>query len=149
MFPVRFCGFWSLIASTNTQYIGSELLIDYNTIRFTPIKRYGFIKIKKNMYGSIFLKEENKSKIAWLNTVSYEIENQVFPSITVPVKHKCSKMIVSYDIDDSCNWITIKNNNDQYVFRRNIMMPPKSDSLLKIFLTQVFFDIIIRNIHHT
>ena len=47
MFPVRFCGFWSLIASTNTKYIGSELWIDYNTIRFTPIKTYGFIKVKK------------------------------------------------------------------------------------------------------
>jgi hypothetical protein len=147
MFPVKFCGFWSLIASTNTQYIGSELMIDYNTIRFTPIKSYGIIKVKKNMYGSVFLKEQNKSKIAWLNTVNYDIETQLLPRISVPVKHKCSKMIVTYDIDDSCNWITIQNQKDQYVFRRNIVVTSKSDSILKIFLTQLFFDIIIRSLH--
>ncbi len=147
MFPVRFCGFWSLIAATNTKYIGSELWIDYNTIRFTPIKTYGFIKVKKNMYGSIFLKDENKSKIAWLNTVSYEIESQVFPRISIPAKHKCSKLIVSYDIDETYNWITIQSLDDQYVFRRNIVMPPKSDSLIKIFITQLVFDLIIRSIH--
>ena len=147
MFPVRFCGFWSLIASTNTKYIGSELWIDYNTIRFTPIKTYSFIKVKKNMYGSIFLKDQNKSKIAWLNTVSYEVESQVFPRISIPVKHKCPKLTVSYDIDETCNWITIQTLNEQYVFRRNIVMPPKSDSLLKIFVTQLFFDLIIRSIH--
>jgi hypothetical protein len=147
MFPVRFCGFWSLIASTDTQYIGSELMIDYNTIRFTPIKRYGIIKVKKNMYGSIFLKDQNKSKIAWSNKVFYEVESQVFPTMNFPLKHKCSKLIVSYDIDETYNWITIQNNNDQYVFRRNLVIPAPSDSLFKIFLTQLFFDIIIRSIH--
>ena len=147
MFPVRFCGFWSLIASTDTKYIGSELFIDYNTIRFTPIKTYGFIKVKKNMYGSIFLKDQNTSKIAWLPNVQYEVESQVFPLICIPVKDKCPKLTVSFSIDETCNWITINSFNDQYVFRRNIVMPPKTDSLLKIFLTQLFFDIIIRNMH--
>jgi len=147
MFPVRFCGFWSLIASTDTQYIGSELMIDYNTIRFTPIKKYGFIKVKKNMYGSVFLKEDNKSKIAWLPSVQYDVESQIFPRISIPTKHKCSKIIVSYTIDETYNWITIQNQNDQYVFRRNLVVPAPSDSLFKIFLTQVFFDIIIRSIH--
>ena len=99
------------------------------------------------MYGSIFLKDENKSKIAWLNTVSYEIESQVFPRISIPAKHKCSKLIVSYDIDETYNWITIQSLDDQYVFRRNIVMPPKSDSLIKIFITQLVFDLIIRSIH--
>jgi len=147
MFPVRYCGFWSLIACTDTQYIGSELMIDYNTIRFTPIKKYGIIKVKKNMYGSIFLKDHNKTKIAWSNKVFYEIESQVFPTINLPLKHKCSKLTVSYDIDETYNWITIQNANDQYVFRRNLVVPAPSDSLFKIFLTQLFFDIIIRSIH--
>jgi hypothetical protein len=99
------------------------------------------------MYGSIFLKDQNKSKIAWLPNLQYEVESNIFPLISIPVKHKCQKMTVSYDIDETCNWITIQNCNDQYVFRRNIVMPPKSDSLIKIFLTQLFFDVIIRNIH--
>ena len=147
MFPVQFCGFWSLIACTDPMNIGSELVINYNTIKFTPIKKYGFIKVKKNMYGSIFLREQNKTKIAWLNTVNYDIETQILPRITIPVKHKCSKMVVSYAIDPTANWITIQNQRDQYVFRRELVAPPKNDSILKIFLTQLVFDYIIRNIH--
>jgi hypothetical protein len=147
MFPVRFCGFWSLIACTDPSYIGSELVIDYNTIKFTPIKRYGFIKVKKNIYGSVFLREQNKTKIAWLPTVNYDIETQIIPRITIPLKHKCSKMMVSYDIDPTANWITIQTHLDQYVFRRELVSPSKNDSILKIFLTQLLFDYIIRNIH--
>ena len=64
MFPVRFCGFWSLIACTDPSYIGSELVIDYNTIKFTPIKRYGFIKVKK-IYMDLYF-YENKIKLKLL-----------------------------------------------------------------------------------
>lgn len=147
MFPVRFCGIWSLIACSDPCYIGSELMIDYNTIRFSPIKRYGFIKVKKNMYGSVFVQSQNKSKIAWLKKVNYDIETYVLPRISVPVKHKCSKMIVSYDIDSTSNWITIQHQQNKYVFQRELVSPPKNDSILKIFLTQLIFDYIIRHIH--
>ena len=47
MFPVKYCGYWSLIACTNPQLIGSELLINYNTITFTRINNVGPIQIKK------------------------------------------------------------------------------------------------------
>ena len=75
------------------------------------------------------------------------IETQIIPRITIPVKHKCSKMIVSYTIDPTANWITIQNQQEQYVFRRELIAPPKNDSILKIFLTQLLFDYIIRSIH--
>ena len=148
MFPVRFCGIWSLIACSEPTYIGSELTIDYNTIRFTPIKRYGIIKVKKNMYGSLFVQTQNKTKIAWLKTVNYDIETPILPLISIPVTHTCSKMIVSYDIDSTSNWITIQHQKNKYVFQRELVSPPKNDSILKIFLTQILFDYIIRSIHH-
>jgi len=147
-FPVKFCGSYSMIASTHLSYIGAELFIDYNTIRFTPVKKYGFINVKKNMYGSIFLKECNKTKIIWLPSVKYDIETHIIPRITFPVPHKCSKLTVSYSVDPSYNWITIYDKKEQYVFRRNIVVTPKTDSILKIFLTQLLFDLIIRNISH-
>jgi hypothetical protein len=138
-----------MIASTTPQYIGSELFIDYNTIRFTPIKSYSFIKVKKNMYGSVFLQHENQSKIVWSNKVYYDIETQLLPMITIPIqlKDRCKKMIVSYDIDDTYNWITIQNNSEQYVFRRNIVVQSNGDTIVKIFLTQLLFDSIIRNLN--
>jgi hypothetical protein len=138
-----------MIASTTPHYIGSELLIDYNTIRFSPIKSYGFIKIKKNMYGSVFLKYYNQSKIVWSNKIYYDLETQILPRITIPVqlKNRCSKMTISYDIDDTFNWITIKNKNEQYIFRRNIVVQTNGDTIIKIFLTQLLFDYIIRHIN--
>ena len=147
-FPVKFCGSYSMVACTNPFYIGAELFVDYNTIRFTPVKKYGFFHVKKNLYGSIFLKDYNKTKIVWLPSIKYDIETHIIPRITIPVKHKCSKLTVTYTIDPSYNWITILDKNEQYVFRRNIVVTPKSDSILKIFLTQLFFDFIIRNIYH-
>ena len=147
MFPVQFCGLWSLIACSEPSYIGSELMIDYNTIRFSPIKKYGFIKVKKNMYGSVIVQSQNKTKIAWLTTVNYDIETHALPRISIPVKHKCSKMIVSYDIDSTSNWITIQHQKNKYVFQRELITPQKNDSILKIFLTQLLFDYIIRSIH--
>jgi len=147
-FPVKFCGSYSMVACTNPSYIGAELFVDYNTIRFTPVKKYGFIHIKKNLYGSIFLKGHNKTKIVWLPSVKYDIETQIIPRITIPVKHKCSKLVVTYNIDSSYNWVTILDKTEQYIFRRNIVITPKSDSIVKIFLTQLLFDLIIRNISH-
>ena len=146
-FPVKFCGSYSMIASTNPTYIGADLFVDYNTIRFTPMKKYGFINVKKNLYGSIFLKEVNKTKIIWLPSVKYDIETHILHRITFPEKHKCSKLTISYSIDPSYNWVTIYDKNEQYVFRRNIVITPKSESIFKIFLTQLLFDFIIRNIH--
>jgi hypothetical protein len=137
-----------MVACTNPSYIGAELFVDYNTIRFTPVKKYGFIHIKKNLYGSIFLKGHNKTKIVWLPSVKYDIETQIIPRITIPVKHKCSKLVVTYNIDSSYNWVTILDKTEQYIFRRNIVITPKSDSIVKIFLTQLLFDLIIRNISH-
>ena len=147
MFPVKFCGLWSLIACSEPSYIGSELMIDYNIIRFSPIKRYGFVKVKKNMYGSVFVQNQNKTKIAWLKTVNYDIETQILPRISIPVKHTCLKMNVYYDIDSTSNWITIQHQKNKYVFQRELVSSPKNDSIHKIFLTQLIFDYIIRHIH--
>jgi len=146
MFPVKCCGVWSLIASTNPQYIGSELNINYNTITFTTIKRFGTIHIKKNMYGSVFLKDQH-AKIVWLNKINYNIDTGILPKIIIPSTTICHRISVSYELDDSTNWITIKSKNDQYVFRRDISISQPNDTILKLFITQLVFDYIIRHIY--
>lgn len=146
MFPVKCCGIWSLIASTNPQYIGSELNINYNTITFTTIKRIGTIHIKKNMYGSVFLKDQD-AKIVWLNKINYNIDTGILPRIIIPSTVNCQRILVSYEIDESANWITIKNKNEQYVFRRDISILQPNDSIIKLFITQLVFDYIIRQIY--
>ena len=148
MFPVKCCGIWSLIACTNPTYIGSELKINYNTIMFSPIKRIGPINIKKNIYGSIFIKENNSVKIVWLNKISYDINLIVLPRISLLSNINCSRLLVYYEIDETENWLTIKHNNDQYVFRRDIIITENNDTILKLFITQLVFDLIINKINH-
>jgi len=146
MFPVKFCGVWTLIASTNPQYIGSELIIDYNSITLSPVQKIGFVKVKKNIYGSIFLKD-NDAKIIWLPTITYDIETQILPRISIPSKIQCPRIQVQYEIDETNNWVTVHKQNEQYVFRRDIRIIEKNDTILKIFLTQVIFDFIIRHLY--
>lgn len=145
MFPIQYCGAWMLIASTNPMYIGSELRIDYNTITFSPMQKIGLIKLKKNIHGSVFI-EQNHAKILWLPHVTYDIDFRVLPKLSIPYYMPCKRLKIKHDIDKSHTWITITEKGNKYVFRR---MNPESvtDSILKIFLTQLLFDFIIRHIY--
>lgn len=147
MFPVKCCGIWTLIASTNPQYIGSELSVNYNTITFTPIQKIGSIKIKKNIYGSVFVQDET-AKIIWSSKINYDIETGILPIITIPYISNCSRIYLNYELDDTANWITVKKQNEQYVFRRELSILQPNDTIIKLFITQLFFDFIIRHIYN-
>lgn len=147
MFPVKCCGIWTLIASTNPQYIGSELSVNYNTITFTPIQKIGSIKIKKNIYGSVFVQDET-AKIIWSSKINYHIETGILPIITIPYISNCSRIYLNYELDDTANWITVKKQNEQYVFRRELSISQPNDTIIKLFITQLFFDFIIRHIYN-
>lgn len=146
MFPVQCCGLWTLVASTNPQCIGSELYVNYNTITFTPIQRFGFISLKKNKYASMYVKD-NTVKVVWSDKINYEIQSEIFPRIVLPAIEKTSRMTVSYEMDETQSWLTVYHTPHQYTFRRDVNSRPPGDNLLKIFLTQVFFDTIIKLLH--
>ena len=146
MFPVQCCGLWTLIASTNPKCIGSELYVNYNTITFTPIQRISFVSIRKNKYASMYVKDETV-KLVWTDKINYEIQSDIFPRILVPGIEKTSRMTLSYEMDDTHSWLTVYDTPHQYTFRRDIDRRPEGDNLVKIFLTQLFFDFIIRHVH--
>lgn len=144
MFPIKCCGLWTLIASTNPQCIGSELYINYNTIKFTPIQRISFVSIRKNKYASMYVKDD--VKVVWSDKINYEIHSDIFPRIIFPAVEKTRRMSVTYELDASDAWLTVYDPPHQYTFRREIRERTESDNLLKIFLTQLFFDFIIRHL---
>ena len=146
MFPVQCCGLWTLIASTHPQCIGSELYVNYNTITFTSIQRFSFIQVRKNKYASMYVKE-NTAKVSWSDKINYEIQSDIFPRIVIPSIEKTSRKTISYEMDDTHSWLTIYDQQHQYTFRREIESRPPSDNLAKMFLTQLFFDAIIRHVH--
>jgi hypothetical protein len=147
MFPVQCCGLWTLIACTTPQCIGSELYINYNTITFTPIQRVAVVSFKKNKYASTYI-QDKVVKISWSDKINYEIHSEIFPRIVVPGIEKTSRMTVSYEMDPTNSLLTVYHHKQRYVFRRDIHPRPSTDNLFKIFLTQLVFDIIIRQINH-
>lgn len=146
MFPVQCCGLWTLVASTNPQCIGAELYINYNTITFTPLQRFGFISLKKNKYASMVV-QDSTVKVVWSDKIKYEIESDIFPRILFPSYEKTSRMNVSYELDETHAWLTVVHSTNRYTFRRDVHERPVSDHLFKIFLTQLFFDFIIRHLN--
>ena len=150
MVPLKLCGVYLLTSCSNTAYIGSQMTLDYNTIHFALNKKVGFVKITKNMYGSLLVKNDtdtdtNIVKIRWLNSGTYDIDTQMLPIISYPyVKENCPRMTCSYSVED--NWIILTDKSHQYVFRKNLYPEKKNDTLLKLFFTQLFLDLIIRHI---
>ena len=146
-FPVKYCGLWTLLSSTNYNYRpGSQLKIDYNRIQFSPVEKWGVLKVTKNIYGSILLKENNFIKICWVENAELEIDSVFFPTIQLPIKIKCPPMTVCHCMDEVNQHITLRDSTHEYIFRVNPFQTEKKQSLLQVFMLQLVLDAIIRHL---
>ena len=147
MFPYKACGIFLLSGSSNPQFIGSEVHIDYNHIRCKIKERVRGITVTKNLYGSISV-NEGDVKLIWVNSGKYEVDLGILPLITFPCPNVgCKRMNFDYSMDDTCNWITVNHNTDHYVLRRKLYPEREEDTtLLKMFFTQLLLDLVIRHI---
>ena len=91
--------------------------------------------------------KDNTVKVLWSDKINYEIQSDLFPRIILPSLEKTSRRTISYEMDETHSWLTVQDSNHQYTFRRDIESLPVGDNVFKIFLTQLFFDFIIRHIH--
>ena len=91
--------------------------------------------------------QDSNVKVVWSDKIKYEIESDIFPRILLPSYEKTSRMTVSYEMDDTNSWLTVVHAPHKYTFRRDVNERHASDHLFKIFLTQLFFDFIIRHIN--
>ncbi len=143
MIPYTLCGIYTLIGCSQPRYIGSELFVDYNNICLALQTRVNGITITKNMHGTASLKNDNVN-IIWRKSGNYEIDTHVLPIITYPYCNDCKRMYCTLSVNEQ--WITILHNNQKYVFRKNIYPKKKEDTFLKLFVTQLLLDLIIRHI---
>jgi hypothetical protein len=138
------CGLWTLVASTNPQCLGAELFVDYNTVTFTPVQRFPLGRLKKNKYASMYVDGE-VAKILWSDKVQYEVQSDFFPRILLPAVERTPRMTVTYALEEP--HLTVVDRAHKYTFRRDVSPRPAPDHLFKIFLTQLFFDFVIREIY--
>jgi hypothetical protein len=147
-FPTKYCGLWTLLSSTNYNYRqGSQLKIDYNRIQFSPLEKWGPLRITKNIYGSVLVKNDNFIKVNWVDTAELEIETFFFPTVQIPIKNKCPPMVVCHCMDDLNKLITLRDSKHEYIFRVNPFPTEKKESILKLFLLQLVFDYLIRHLY--
>jgi hypothetical protein len=137
------CGLWTLVASTNPQCRGAELFVDYNTITFTPVQRFPLWRLKKNKYASMYVEGE-VAKIVWSDKVQYEVQSDLLPRVLLPWVERTPRMTVTYALEEP--YLTVVGRGHKYTFRRDVSRAAP-DHLFKIFLTQLFFDYVIREIH--
>jgi len=146
MFPLKTCGAWCLIYTNNHLFMpNSKLQIDYNRVKFSPKERVWGIDITKHMYGVV--RAENtttNAKIIWLKSMDYEIDTRILPIINIPHKGMFCQTHLTYTLDDT---LTIHDGIYEYVFTRDFdFSDKKNDTFIRVFITQLFLDHIIRHI---
>ena len=145
MFPLKICGAWCLIYTNNNLFMtNSKLQIDYNRIKFSPKERVWGLEITKNMYGVVRAENTTSSaKIIWMKSIDYEIDTHILPIINIPHKGMFCQTQLTYKLDDT---LTIHDGIYDYVFIRDYDFSKKNDTFIRVFITQLFLDHIIRNI---
>lgn len=132
--------------------INSKMNIDYNRVKFSPLSKVGPIDVTKNIYGVVGISsnsvdkcvDKEKARVVWLQNVDYEIDTRILPIIQIPYQERmCVRTYVDYKLEDSC--LTINDGIYDYVFSRDFSSK-NNDSLIKIFITQLLFDYIIRHL---
>ena len=143
MFPLKTCGAWCLIYTNNNLFMAnSKLQIDYNRIKFSPKERVWGVDVTKHMYG-VVRATENSAKIIWSKSNDYEIDTHILPLINIPYKGMYCQTLLTYELDDV---LTINDGIYEYIFTRDFDFSDKKDTFIRVFITQLFLDIIIRHI---
>ena len=143
MFPLKLCGTWCLVYTTNRDFIkNAELQIDYKKVRFSSKHEKYNIEITKNTYG-VIRGDDKIAKIIWIKSIDYEIDTMILPIIKVPYKSEGCKSEIKYTLEDTLN---IKDGKYDYVFIRSTI-EKKNDTIIRVFITQLILDFIIRHIY--
>ena len=147
MFPLKYCGVWCLMYSNNPMIPSFTMLtIQHNRLEITPVKDYKLFQLKPTHKGVISIQDESRAKIVWSKKVNYEIDSPFLPLLPFYGKEmNCMPLVVDYTMDETNTYCTFKDGQYEYVFHRN-MPNEKKDTILKIFMTQLLFDLIIRHI---
>jgi len=154
MFPLKICGSWCLIYTTNNMFMtNSKLQIDYNRVKFSPKEKVWGLEITKNIYGVVRVDKVesndmntnnivNTAKIIWMKSMDYEVDTHILPVINLPHKGMFCQTYLTYTLDDT---LSINDGIYDYVFTRDFS-DKKNDTFIRAFMTQLILDHIIRHI---
>lgn len=146
MFPLKYCGVWSLVYSTNPHIPYATMMnVQYNRVTITPMQEANLFQLKRTYQGVILVQDESHAKVMWSKKVNYEIDSPFLPTLPLYGKEmNCKPIVLQYTMDETNTYCTFVADHE-YVFHRYVPTE-KKDTIFKIFITQLLFDFIIRHI---
>jgi len=119
--------------------------VQYNRVTITPMQEANLFQLKRTYQGVILVQDESHAKVMWSKKVNYEIDSPFLPTLPLYGKEmNCKPIVLQYSMDETNTYCTFVADHE-YVFHR-YMPTEKKDTILKIFITQLLFDFIIRHI---
>ena len=146
MFPLKACGLWFLVYSTNPLFPPrTELNVEYNRLEVAPFKDYGAFKIKTRLRGVLLVPSEGVTRVAWIGKVVRELETYVLPSLQFPGEEKTRACILKYEVDVVANALTLHDGHHDYVFHRQTPVAEK-ETLWRLLFTQLLVNEIMKQL---
>jgi hypothetical protein len=115
-------------------------------MEIAPFKEYGIFKRKKRIRGVLAVTKEGVTRVAWSDKVVYEIDPVLLPPFQIPGIEKTTQCILKYEIDPLNCVLTLHDGNHDYVFHRQNPTNNDKDTFVKLLVTQLLFDQIIKHL---
>ena len=146
MFPLKYCGVWCLVYTTNPHIPHSTMMhIQYNRVEITPMQDFKVFQLKRTHQGVVSVRDDSHAKVMWSKRVNYEMDSPFLPTFPFYGKEmNCRPIELNYTMDETNTYCTFVTDYE-YVFHR-YMPSEKKDTILKIFMTQLLFYYIILQI---
>ena len=146
MFPLKVCGLWYLVYSTNPMFRPrTQLKVEYNRLEVAVYKDCGFLQWKKRVKGVLLVQEEGVARVAWSNKVVNEFETYFFPPIQFPGDERLQQCILKYEVEAMNTVLTLHDGKYDYVFHRQNPSNER-DTFVKLLCTQLLVEQILRHL---
>jgi hypothetical protein len=134
------------VYSTNPHIPYATMMnVQYNRVTITPMQEANLFQLKRTYQGVILVQDESHAKVMWSKKVNYEVDSPFLPTLPLYGKEmNCKPIVLQYSMDETNTYCTFVGDYE-YVFHRYVPTE-KKDTILKIFITQLLFDFIIRHI---
>ena len=146
MFPLKVCGLWYLVYSTNPAFPPrTELKVEYNRLEVAPFQDYGVFQWKKRVRGVLVVPEEGVTRVAWSPKVVHEFETFLLPPFQFPGEERTRGCVLNYEVDSTTCVLTLHDGVNDYVFNRQNPTNQK-DTFVKLLFTQLLVDQVVKHL---
>ena len=146
--PSKCLGVWCLATTNDPRVpVGAELFVDYTRVELLMPRAVGPVRLAHTFHGQLFV-SDSALNVVWLKVTDVEIDVGLFPRLQLPYPSTLCRMRITQSTDPTGCFLDIQTKEHSYLFCKSVARRTKSDTIAKIFITQLVFDFVIRQLHH-